>query len=398
MIIQRGIARPSVSARTPPPDGQPIPFADLGSMTREVRPEVEAAFTRVLDSGRFIGGPLVEQFEEEWSACCRTPHAVGVGNGTDALHLVLRALGIGPGDEVVVPTNTFVATAEAVVLAGATPRFADVDPGTLLLSGGTLEAALTPRTRAVIVVHLYGQVADMDSIGRVAAGSGLVVIEDAAQAHGATWRGRPAGSLGHAGCFSFYPGKNLGAFGDAGAVVTGDAALAGRIRSMRDHGRSDGTHHEHVLLGTNSRLDALQAAVLLAKLPRMDAWTEARRAVVRRYRNELDDGPVRLVQTVDGAPPGGHAHHLLVARVPDRERIRRDLLARGIETGLHYPTPCHLMGPYRRYGDGPLPAAERAAGEIVSLPLFPHMTAEQVSRVCAELQELVVPEAESGVA
>ncbi len=364
-------------------------------MTREVRAEVEAAFARVLDSGRFIGGELLERFEQEWATYCGTAHAVGVGNGTDALQLALRALGIGPGDEVVVPTNTFVATAEAVVLAGATPHFADVSPQTLLLTPATLEAALTPRTRAVIVVHLYGQMPDMDALARTAARSGLAVIEDAAQAHGASWHGRPAGSVGHVGCFSFYPAKNLGAFGDAGAVVTDDAGLAGRVGSMRDHGRADGSHYDHEVVGTNSRMDALQAAVLSAKLPRLPAWTTARRHLAALYRSRLDGGPVRLV---DDASAGGHAYHLLIARVPAREHVRRRLADVGIETGLHYPTPCHQQLPYRRYADGDLPNAEQAAGEIVSLPLFPHMTAEQVTRVCAELQELVAAGTGSDVA
>jgi dTDP-4-amino-4,6-dideoxygalactose transaminase len=298
---------------------------------------------------------------------------------------------------VVVPTNTFVATAAAVVLAGATPRFADVSADTLLLTPATLEAAITPHTRAVIVVHMYGQTADMDAIGRVAASSGLAVIEDAAQAHGASWRGRPAGSLGHVGCFSFYPAKNLGAFGDAGAVVTDDAPLARRLRLLRNHGRGDGSHYEHLALGANSRLDALQAAVLSAKLPRLDAWVGNRRALARRYRAQLDGGPVRLVQ--DG-PGAGHAYHLLVARVPapTRERVRQRLSQVGIETGLHYPVPCHLLMPYRGFQHGPLPVAEQAADEIVSLPLFPHMTVEQVDRVCAALQEMVAAEADTDVA
>jgi dTDP-4-amino-4,6-dideoxygalactose transaminase len=380
---------------TGPAAAQRIPFADLAAMTQEVRKEVEAAFVRVIDSGRFVGGEVVEQFEQDWAATCRTEHAVGVANGTDALQLVLRGLGIGPGAEVVVPANSFVATAEAVVLAGATPRFADVAPGTLLMSAAPLEAAITPRTRAVIVVHLYGQVADMDAIARVAAAGGLAVIEDAAQAHGATWRGRPAGSLGHAGCFSFYPGKNLGAFGDAGAVVTDDGDLARRIRCMRDHGRGPGSHYEHALLGTNSRMDALQAAVLSAKLPRLAGWTSARRAVAVQYRTELDGGPVRLL---DDASGGGHVYHLLVARVPARDRVRSELLRAGIETGLHYPTPSHLQPPYAGWADGALPVTEAAAAEILSLPMFPHLTAAQVTQVCDELKAVVTAEVDADVA
>ena len=374
-----------------------IPLVDLAAMAREVRAEVDAAFAQVLDSAYFIGGEIVERFEHQWAAYCGTAHAVGVANGTDALHLALRAMGIGRGDEVVIPTNTFVATAEAVVLAGATPRFADVSADTLLLTPASLEAAITRRTRAVIVVHLYGQTPDMEAIGRVAASSGLAVIEDAAQAHGASWRGRPAGSLGHVGCFSFYPAKNLGAFGDAGAVVTDDAQLAHRVRVLRNHGRADGSHHDHQALGTNSRMDALQAAVLSAKLPRLDAWVANRRAFASRYRAQLDGGPVRLV---DDRSDAGHAYHLLVARVPalTRERVRHRLSQVGIETGLHYPVPCHLLTPYRGYEHGPLPVAEQTADEIVSLPLYPHMTVEQVDRVCGALQEMVTAEADTDVA
>jgi dTDP-4-amino-4,6-dideoxygalactose transaminase len=282
-----------------------------------------------------------------------------------------------------------------VVLAGATPHFADVSPDTLLLTPATLAAAITPRTRAVIVVHLYGQMADMDAIGRIAAVTGLAVVEDAAQAHGASWRGAPAGSFGDVGCFSFYPGKNLGAFGDAGAVVTDDAELARRLRSMRDHGRVGGSHCEHEFLGMNSRMDALQAAVLLAKLPRLASWAAARRALATQYRAQLTPGPVRLVSDASGT---GHAYHLLVARVPNRERVRRELSRGGIETGLHYPTPCHLQAPYRGYPATPLPVAEQAAGEIISLPMFPHLEAEQVARVCERLLELAKRQEDSDVA
>jgi dTDP-4-amino-4,6-dideoxygalactose transaminase len=385
--------RPGPTA--PPTQEGPIAFADLAPMTQEVREEIEVAFARVLDSGRFIGGEAVERFEQDWAAYCGTRHGVGVGNGTDALQLVLRGLGIGRGAEVVVPANTFVATAEAVVLAGATPRFADVDPDTLLMTAATLEAALTPRTQAVIVVHLYGQVADMDATNRVAVSAGLAVIEDAAQAHGATWRGRPAGSLGHAGCFSFYPGKNLGAFGDAGAVVTDDADLARRIRCMRDHGRAPGSHHEHTLLGTNSRMDALQAIALSVKLPRLAGWTSARRARAAQYRTELAGGPVRLV---DDASGGGHVYHLMVARVPARDRVRTALGRAGIETGLHYPRPCHLLPPYAGWATGALPVTEAAAAEILSLPMFPHLSADAVTRVCDELMAAVAAEVDLDVA
>lgn len=363
-----------------------IPFLDVAAMTREVHGSVELAWRRVLASSRFIGGEAVEQFETQWASYCQVPHAIGVANGTDALQLTLTALGIGPGDEVILPTNTFVATAEAVVLAGATPRFADVCPDTLLLTASCLEAAITSRTRAVIVVHLYGQMPGMDALCRVADKAGLAVIEDAAQAHGATWQGRRAGSFGVAGCFSFYPGKNLGAFGDAGAVVTADAILAGRIKVLRDHGRAAGSHYRHELVGTNSRLDALQAAVLTVKLARLDAWNEARRSVAARYHAALASCPARPVAEVPGTRG---VYHLAVVRVPDRARVQRQLAAMGVQTQIHYPIPCHRQAPYQRFADRPLPAAERSADEVLSLPMFPHLTDGQVAQVCDAVQAAV---------
>lgn len=363
-----------------------VPFTDLAAMTCEIRAAVDQGWTRLLQSGQFIGGSAVEEFEQAWAAYCGVPHAVGVANGTDALQLVLKALEIGAGDEVVVPANTFVATAEAVALAGATPRFADVDPHTLLLTPEQLEAAVTPRTRAVIVVHLYGQMPDMDALCRAAARAGLVVIEDAAQAHGATWCGRRAGSIGTAGCFSFYPGKNLGAFGDAGAVVTSDADLAERVRCLRNHGRAAGSHYCHELIGTNSRLDALQAIVLTAKLARLDAWTRARRAVAARYQSAFAAGPARMVAETPGSRG---VYHLAVVRVPHRTQVQRELAAMGIQTGIHYPVSCHQQPPYRRFADGPLPVAEATANEILSLPMFPHMTDRQLARVCDAVRDVV---------
>jgi dTDP-4-amino-4,6-dideoxygalactose transaminase len=371
-----------------------VPFTDIAAATREVRTTVTEAWTRLLDTSRFIGGEACDEFERSWSEYCGVSHAVGVGNGTDALQLTLMALGIGPGDDVVVPANTFVATAEAVVLAGAVPRFADVSPQTLLLTPETLESAVTRRTKAVIVVHLYGQMPDMDALCRAAEDAGIALIEDAAQAHGATWRGRRAGSLGRASCFSFYPGKNLGAFGDAGAVVTSDSALAERVRCLRDHGRVAGSHYRHALVGTNSRLDALQAAVLTVKLAKLDDWNATRRAIAGRYRETLEAGAARLVAEL---PESRGVYHLAVARVLDRERVRRDLRMMGVETAVHYPAPCHQQGPYRRFATGPLPVAEQAAREVLSLPMFPHMTDDQLDRVCAALDEIFAAE-ESWVA
>jgi dTDP-4-amino-4,6-dideoxygalactose transaminase len=286
---------------------------------------------------------------------------------------------------VIVPANTFVATVEAVVLAGATPRFADVDPETLLITADAIAAAMVPSTKAVIAVHLYGQMPDMDAISQYTDAHGLLLIEDAAQAQGATFGTRRAGAYGAAGCFSFYPGKNLGAFGDAGAVVTSDPALVDRLLALRDHGRAVGTHHDHVLVGTNSRLDGVQAVVLSAKLRHLEDWNRARRDVMGHYRELLD--PARATPVAEQAGGRG-VHHLAVVRVADREHVRRQLDAHGIGTGIHYPVPCHLMQPYRRYADGDLPAAERAADEVLSLPIYPHLPADDVRRVAETLNQV----------
>jgi dTDP-4-amino-4,6-dideoxygalactose transaminase len=361
-----------------------VPFLDLSGVTAEVRDEVLAGWTTLLSEGQFVGGEAVTAFETSFGRYCETEHAIGVANGTDALHLTLRALGIGPGDDVIVPANTFVATVEAVVLAGARPRFADVDPATLLITPETVEAVATPSTRAVIAVHLYGQTPDMDAMLECAARLGITLVEDAAQSQGARWSGRKAGSFGIAGCFSFYPGKNLGAFGDAGAVVTSDAVLAERLRSMRDHGRSL-SHHRHDVLGTNSRLDALQALVLNAKLPRLDAWNRARRALMGEYRMLIDPGVASLVADQAG---GQGVHHLAVVRVRDRDRVQRELASVGVATGIHYPTPCHLMRPYASFADRRLPVAEAAATELLSLPMYPHLDADTVRYVAHRLNEV----------
>jgi dTDP-4-amino-4,6-dideoxygalactose transaminase len=362
----------------------PVPFLDISGGNNEVADEVRVEWNELLRTGQFVGGAAVNRFESEWSAYCGTDFTVGVANGTDALHLVLRGLGIGAGDEVIVPANTFVATVEAIVLAGARPRFADVDDGTLLLTAETLKAAATPATKAVIPVHLYGQLPDMTELVSIADSLGLILIEDAAQAQGATWAGRRAGSFGVAGCFSFYPGKNLGAFGDAGAIVTSDAALADRLRSIRDHGRMQGEHghYSHGVLGMNSRLDGVQAVVLSAKLRRLDAWNESRRELMAEYRRWIDPFVARLVEEL---PEGVGVHHLAVVQVEDRDRVREELAAQGIGTGIHYPVPCHLMTPYEEYADGSLPVAEAAANRQLSLPMFPHLSASDVRRVATAL-------------
>jgi dTDP-4-amino-4,6-dideoxygalactose transaminase len=364
-----------------------IPFIDVAAMTREVWPAIENDYLECLLSGRYIGGSPVESFERAWAEYCGAGHAVGVANGTSALQLALTALGLGPGDEVIVPANTFIATAAAVVHAGATPRFADVGNDTLLLTPQTLRAAITPRTRAVIVVHLYGQVPDMTGLQAVASDKGLLVIEDAAQAHGAQWAGHRAGSFGAAACFSFYPGKNLGALGDAGAVVTSRPEVADRVRALANHGRVHGSaHYEHEFVGVNSRLDALQAIALSGKLAFLEEWTQRRITLAARYRAQLRDLDLDLVG-ID--PLARHVYHLFVIRVAERTQVQAELGRRGIQTGVHYPVPCHLQPPLRRYAHGPMPTAERAAGQTLSLPLFPHMTNSQIDAVCDALADVL---------
>jgi dTDP-4-amino-4,6-dideoxygalactose transaminase len=356
-------------------------------MTAEVWPAIEADYLACLLGGGYIGGPAVTRFEQAWAAYCGTDHAVAVANGTDALELTLTALGIGRGDEVVVPANTFIATAAAVVRAGAAPRFADVSSDTLLMTPDSLAAAITPRTRAVIVVHLFGQVPDMTGLLAAAGRAGIAVIEDAAQAHGAEWDSRRAGSFGEAACFSFYPGKNLGAFGDGGAVVTSQRELADRVRALANHGRSHGaSHYEHEYLGRNSRLDALQAIVLSGKLERLDAWAGRRVGLAARYRDLLTGTGIRLIGV---APLARHVYHLFAVRVPGRDNVGAGLARRGIQTGVHYPVPCHLQPPLRQFAERPLPVAEQAATELLSLPLFPHMTEDQVDLVCEALNDVL---------
>jgi dTDP-4-amino-4,6-dideoxygalactose transaminase len=373
-----------------------VPFMDLGAMADEVWPEIEGSVRAAVSGANFIGGPAVEAFENEWASYCGVAHAVGVANGTDALHLTLRALGVGPGDEVVLPASTFVATAEAIVLAGAIPRFADVDPETLLMTAETMCEAITPRTRGVIAVHLYGQTPDMDAIEGAVRRRGLFLVEDAAQAHGASWNGRPVGAFGDAACFSFYPGKNLGAFGDAGAVVTGDADLAERVRSLANHGRATGNHHRHLLVGTTSRLDALQALVLSAKLRRLTAWTDARRSVVARYRAGLAgvDGMQMLVEQ----RKAHHVYHLFVIRVPQRELFGAELLRQGVQTGVHYSLAIHEQPAFAEFATGPLPEAEAGAAEVLSLPLHPHLESAQVDRVIEVTTSVLEKQEYTGVA
>jgi dTDP-4-amino-4,6-dideoxygalactose transaminase len=381
----------------------PVPFIDLPAQHRPLEDEILAAVRSALRTGAFIGGPELEAFEAEFAAFCGTAHCVGVNSGTDALRFALIAAGIGPGDAVITVPNTFIATAEAISQAGATPAFVDVDERTYNMDPQRLEdylqdppthgsRALTPK--AVVPVHLYGQPADMDAITAIASRHGLLVIEDACQAHGAQYfssrenRRKPAGSLGLAAAFSFYPAKNLGACGEAGAVTTNDPALAAQIRMLRDHGQA--LKHDHCRLeGYNGRLDAIQAAILRIKLKRLPEWNEKRRQISRRY----DD----LLAALDGlvtpyVPPWARpSHHLYVVRAPNRPALQAHLSQRGISTALHYPLPLHLQGPYAglSYANGALPVAERLASEILSLPLYPELTAASQETLARTIEEFI---------
>ena len=356
-----------------------IPLADLRREHAAIRAEIDQAIERVMRRGWFILGEEVEAFEAEWANYCGVAHAVGVGNGTDALYLALRAAGIGPGDEVVVPALTAAFTALAVSLTGATPVFADVDPKSCTLAPDALEAAITPHTAAVIPVHVYGCSADMASITAVAQRHQLLVLEDAAQAHGARYHGARVGSLGDVAAFSFYPSKNLGAYGDAGAIVTNDAALAEKARMLR-HGGQRRTY-QHELLGVNSRLDEIQAAILRAKIPHLDTWNEQRRRLAAHYQAGLD-GINELV--LPEAPEGvDHVYHLYAVRTPVRDTLRNYLTGAGISTGIHYPRGVHLQPAYAHLGyqPGSCPHAEKISSETLSLPMFPQLALLEIEQV-----------------
>jgi len=364
-----------------------IPLVDLKTQYQSLKSEIDPVVEQVMASGSFVGGSFVEAFEEEFARACGRRNCVGVANGTDALHLVLRALGIGSGDEVVLPTNTFIATAEAVSLAGAKVVLADVDPATSCLDTNQVRARITPATKAIIPVHLYGRMAPMDQLAALAEKHGLVIVEDAAQAHLANHQGLSVGSLSRAACFSFYPGKNLGAYGDAGAVVTDDPDLAQRIRELGNHGRT--SKHNHAVAGLNSRLDGMQAAILSVKLRHLEAWTRARRHAARRYR-ELLAGIPGLELPVE-PDDSRHVYHLFVVGLPQREQVLEGLHRAQIGAGIHYPVPLHMLGAYRHlgYGRGDFPVAEGLALRILSLPIYPEISAAQQGRVAAELGRLL---------
>jgi dTDP-4-amino-4,6-dideoxygalactose transaminase len=351
-----------------------VPFLDVKAATNEVRDEIDAAIARVLNSGRYVLGDEVELFEAEWAAHVSASHCVGVGSGLDALRLALMAMGIGSGDEVIVPSNTYIATWLAVSEVGAIPIPVEPVATTYNLDPGRLEAALTPRTRAILPVHLYGQPADMTCLRRLAAEWGLWLLDDAAQSHGAGIAGRRVGAMGHMTAWSFYPGKNLGALGDAGAITTDDAALADRVRILRNYGSQ--AKYTHVVRGLNSRLDELQAAVLRAKLRHLDEWTERRRAVARYYLTELADLPLILPAVPEWAEP---VWHLFVVRSTSRDALAANLAKAGVATLIHYPIPPHRQGAYDDLGipQGTLPIAEAIHREVLSLPMGPHLDDDQ---------------------
>lgn len=364
-----------------------VPFLDLKLHHQPLRAEIEAAIREVLDSCAFAGGPFVTRFEEDFAAFCRAPHAIGVGNGTDALWLALLALGVGPGDEIITAPTTFMATAEAISFCGATPVFVDVQESTYNLDPAGLERALSPRTKAIVPVHLFGQPADMDPILEFANRKGLPVVEDACQAHGAEYKGRPVGTLGVAGCFSFYPGKNLGAIGEAGAVTTRDTDLASRIKVLREHGQAKKYFHSHI--GWNARMDGIQAAALRVKLRHLARWNDLRRQHAAQYHQLLASLPqVVLPQEASYAR---HVFHIYPIRVARRDDLLAELGRRGVGCGIHYPVPVHLQDAYRHLGlaKGTLPVAEKCAEEFLSLPMFPELTAQQVEFVADNLREVV---------
>ena len=360
-----------------------IPLVDLKAQYALIKDEIDEAIQRVLDNTSFIGGSEVTSFEADFAEYCGAKHAIGVSSGTEALRLSLIACGVGAGDEVITSPSTFIATVEAIAGVGAHTVFVDVDEETNNLDPSLIEAAITDRTKAIIPVHLYGYPVDMDPVLEIAKRHGLKVVEDAAQAHGAVYKGNRIGGFGDVACFSFYPGKNLGAYGDAGGIVTNDDDMAAEIRLLRDHGRSD--KYEHQVLGFNSRLDSLQAAILRVKLAHMEKWTEQRRAAAAIYGELLQDAGVRLPIERPGFKP---VYHLFVIRTPQRDRIAAALKDAGVASGVHYPIPLHLQPALKHlgYSEGDFPNCEQNARECLSLPMFPELTEEQAQEVAKQVK------------
>jgi dTDP-4-amino-4,6-dideoxygalactose transaminase len=360
-----------------------VPFLELGRGVEALRPDIDDALRRVADSGHFVLGAEVEAFETELAERLGVPHCTGVASGTDAIELALRALEVGPGDEVVTQANTCVPTVAAIERAGATPVLCDVEPDAATIDPGSLEGAIGERTRAVVPVHLYGQCGDMDAVLKVASDAGVPVIEDCAQAIGADHADRPAGTLGRIGCFSFYPTKNLGALGDAGAVATSDPELDERLKRLRHYGQSD--RYRHVESGVNSRLDEMQAAILRVKLPHLGEWNRRRAEIATAYDEALADTAVRPLARLGGT----HVFHLYVVAAPDREPFQAVLERRGVGTLIHYPLPIHRQPAYTSLANGPvpLPNSEALADRIVSLPLYPELTGDEVAAVASAARD-----------
>jgi dTDP-3-amino-3,4,6-trideoxy-alpha-D-glucose transaminase len=365
-------------------EGTSVPFIRLDSALPELFAELMETVERIASKSAFTLGPELERFEQAFASFCGTKHAAGVSSGTAALEIALQALGVGPGDEVIVPTYSFIATAEAVSTVGATPVIVDVDPETALITAEIVEAALTPRTRCVIPVHLFGRPVEMDPLLALCRERGIAIVEDACQAHGALYRGRPVGSLGDAGCFSFYPTKNLGGWGDGGALVTSDSDLDARVRLLRSHG--EGVRHHHELATGTHRLDTLQAAILEVKLRHLPDWNQRRRDAAEALRAGL--AGTAVVSPSPAAADSDHVYHLFVVRSAERDALRDHLDARGIASAIHYPTPIHLQPAYAGLGlrAGDLPVAERLAGENCSLPIFPAITDVQIAEIVAAVQ------------
>jgi len=362
-----------------------VPFLDLKSHHSDIRDEINAAISEVIDASAFAGGPFVERFEEEFAKFCKVPYSLGVGNGTDALWFALLALGVGPGDEVITTPMTFMATAEAISFCGARPVFVDVDNETYTMDATKLERAITPKTKAIIPVHLYGQPADMDPILAIAKQHSLPVIEDACQAHGAEYKGKMAGSMGQIGCFSFYPGKNLGAMGEAGGIVTSDEHLQRKMQVLRDHGQAKKYHH--TMIGWNGRMDGIQGAVLRVKLKRLSNGNEARRANAQHYNKLLVN--MKSVILPKEAKDRKHVYHVYAVRVSQRDQVMKRLADRGIGCGVHYPVPVHLQPAYQFLGHkvGDFPVTERCASEFLSLPMYPELTRAQIDQVVHVLED-----------
>ncbi|HEX3819884.1 MAG TPA: DegT/DnrJ/EryC1/StrS family aminotransferase [Candidatus Sulfotelmatobacter sp.] len=371
-----------------------VPYLDLKAQYRSIKPEIDAAISRVLESGQFVLGPEVAGFEQDFAAYCGTSECIALNSGTSALHLALLAAGVGPGDEVVTVPFTFVASIAAILYAGARPVLVDIDPHSFTIDPVAVEAAITPRTKAILPIHLYGQPADMDPIMEVARRHGLIVIEDAAQAHGAKYKGRPAGSIGDMACFSFYPGKNLGAYGEGGAVTTNNSEYAHTIRMLRDWGQD--RKYRHLLRGYNYRMEGFQGAILRVKLRHLETWTEARRAIVHQYNELLADCDLEMPSEM---PWARHVFHVYTIRTEDRDGLQSALTAEGIQTGIHYPVPAHLQPAYSDlgYGAGDFPHSEKASKQVLSLPLYPELVPASVAEVAGVVKRVVSNRTDSPV-